>query len=135
MKIIIIDGQGGRIGKTIVEKLKQALPNQELLAIGTNAMATLAMIKAGADKGATGENPVIVNSRDADIILGPLGILSADSLLGEITETIALAIGKSKANKVLIPVKKCGITIVCTSNLSLGEHIDAAVSYVIRKIK
>ena len=91
-KITIIDGQGGRMGKTLIEQLKKEFPNQELLAIGTNSIATSAMIRAGADYGATGENPVIVASRDSDIIIGPIGIVIADSLFGEATSKMAEAV-------------------------------------------
>ena len=85
MKIVIIDGQGGRMGKAVIEQLKSSYPELELYAIGTNSIATSAMLKAGASYGATGENPVIVNARNADLIIGPIGIVMADSLMGEIT--------------------------------------------------
>ena len=107
MMIMVIDGQGGKMGKNIVEQLKKRFPEDELLAIGTNSIATAAMLKAGADAGATGENPAIVGSRRADIIIGPMGIVIADSLLGEITPKMAVAIGQSSAKKVLIPVNRC----------------------------
>ena len=83
MKIVIIDGQGGRMGKAVIEQLKSSYPELELYAIGTNSIATSAMLKAGASYGATGENPVIVNARNADLIIGPIGIVMADSLMGE----------------------------------------------------
>ena len=91
-KITIIDGQGGRMGKALIEHLKREFPEQELLAIGTNSIATASMLKAGADYGATGENPVLVAARDSDIIIGPIGIVIADSLFGEVTP--AMAIGR-----------------------------------------
>lgn len=97
MKITIIDGQGGKMGKAVIEQLKKAHPDIKLYAIGTNTIATSAMLKAGADYGATGENPCIVHARDSDIIIGPIGIVLADALLGEITPAIATAIGASKA--------------------------------------
>ena len=93
-KITIIDGQGGKIGKSIVEHLKKTHPEQELYAIGTNALATSAMLKAGADYGATGENPCIVNAADSDIIIGPIGIVMANALLGEITPAIVKPLSK-----------------------------------------
>ena len=96
MKIVVIDGQGGSLGKAITEKIKSRY-NCEIYAIGTNSIATSAMLKAGADCGATGENPVIVNSRDADVIIGPIGIIAANSLLGEITPKMAAAIAFSEA--------------------------------------
>ncbi len=123
MKITIIDGQGGKIGRTIVEQLKKAHPKQELYAIGTNSIATSAMIKAGADFGATGENPCIVNAQDSDIIIGPVGIVFANALLGEITPAIATAIGASKAYKILIPMNRCNHYIVGCEEAGLSEYI------------
>lgn len=123
MKITIIDGQGGKIGKTIVEQLKKAHPEQELYAIGTNSLATSAMLKAGADYGATGENPCIVNAVDSDIIIGPVGIVIANALLGEITPAIATAVGASRAYKILIPMNRCNHHIVGCMDAGLGENI------------
>ena len=123
MKITIIDGQGGKIGKTIVEQLKKAHPEQELYAIGTNSLATSAMLKAGADYGATGENPCVVNAADSDIIIGPVGIVIANALLGEITPVIATAVGASKAYKILIPMNKCNHHIVGCTDAGLSENI------------
>lgn len=130
MKIIIIDGQGGKMGKMIVEQLKRCYPTIELTAIGTNSIATAVMMKAGADFGATGENPVVVVSYDADIIIGPIGIVIADSMLGEVTPAMAKAIGQSKAEKILIPVNKCNNHVVGTRDLSLSEYIKLAVELV-----
>ncbi len=127
MKIVIIDGQGGRLGQLLVTTLKERFPNQELIAVGTNSIATSAMLKSGADAGATGENPVIVNARDADIIVGPIGILAADSLLGEITPRMAVAVGKSAAQKILIPVSRCNNTVVGAEALSLSEMVGRAI--------
>ncbi|HCS75434.1 MAG TPA: hypothetical protein DIW17_16365, partial [Clostridiales bacterium] len=112
MKILVIDGQGGKVGKSIVEQLKAALPNQKITAIGTNSIATSTMLKAGADMGATGENPVIYNCKDADIIVGPIGIILANSLLGEVTPQMAAAVSGSKAQKFLIPSNKCNSHVV-----------------------
>lgn len=123
MKITIIDGQGGKIGKTIVEQLKKSHPEQELYAIGTNSLATAAMLKAGADYGATGENPCIVNAQDSDIIIGPVGIVIANALLGEITPAIATAVGASKAYKILIPMNRCNHYVVGCSEAGLSENI------------
>lgn len=123
MKITIIDGQGGKMGKTVIEQLKKSHPTLELYAIGTNSIATSAMMKAGATYGATGENPAIVNSKDSDIIIGPIGIVFADSLLGEITPAIATAIGASRAYKILIPVNRCNHFIVGCEDTTLGEYI------------
>jgi len=129
-KITIIDGQGGRMGKTIIEQLKKQFPAQELLAIGTNSIATAAMLKAGADHGATGENPVIVAARDSDIIIGPIGIVIADSLYGEVTPAMAAAIGSSKAQQILMPVNRCNHHVVGCENLTLGAIIPLVVKQV-----
>lgn len=130
MKIIIIDGQGGRMGKAVIEQCKLSYPDLELTAIGTNSIATSAMLKAGADFGATGENPVIVNSRDADIIIGPIGIIAADSLLGEITPAMAGAVAKSHAHKILIPVNKCQFHVIGCRQLPLGDYLKETVEYL-----
>lgn len=123
MKITIIDGQGGKIGKTIVEQLKKVHPEQEIYAIGTNSLATAAMLKAGADYGATGENPCIVNAQDSDIIIGPVGIVIANALLGEITPAIATAIGASQAYKILIPMNRCNHYVVGCDENGLSDNI------------
>ena len=106
MKLVVIDGQSGRTGALLVERVRAAELPLELLAVGTNAIATAAMMKAGAQRGATGENPVLVACRDADIIAGPIGILMADALMGEITSAMAVAVGQSRAQKVLL--RRCG---------------------------
>ena len=128
--IVVIDGQGGKIGRMLVEQLKARLPQVPLIAIGTNSIATSTMLKAGADAGATGENPVIVNAKQADIIIGPLGIIIAYALLGEITPAMAQAVCQSKAQKVLLPVNKCHTTIVGLQDISLSEAVALAVAQV-----
>lgn len=131
MKILIIDGQGGKMGKAVVAQLKTACPYLILTAIGTNSIATSAMLKAGADFGATGENPVIVACRDADIVIGPLGIVIADSLLGEITPAMACAVGSSPALKILIPVNRhCRHIIVGCQELPLTSYINLVCEQV-----
>ena len=120
MKLVVIDGQSGRMGQLFIERVRAAGLPCEITAIGTNAIATAAMLKAGANQGATGENPVLVACRTADIIAGPIGILSADSLLGEITPAMAVAIGQSGAKKLLLPVNQCSNIVVGTQNLSLS---------------
>lgn len=111
------------MGKSVIEQLKRSHPELKLYAIGTNSIATAAMLKAGADYGATGENPCIVNAQDSDIIIGPIGIVFANALLGEITPAIATAVGASKAFKILIPVNRCNHHIVGCTEASLGESI------------
>lgn len=130
MKILIIDGQGGKMGKMLVENIKLFSQGHELLAIGTNSIATAAMLKAGADYGATGENPIIYNCRDADIIIGPIGIIIANSLHGEISPAMAIAVGESKAHKVLIPVNRCNHFVVGAQDLSLTDYIQLACEHV-----
>lgn len=137
MKLVVIDGQGGRMGKSIIEQLKKNCPEPrsfEIYAIGTNSTATQAMMKAGADYGATGENPVIVNSRNADIIVGPIGIVIADSLLGEITPAIAAAIGSSPAYKILIPINRCNHMIVGCQDAPLSEYLQQVCREVLKRI-
>lgn len=126
MKIVVIDGQGGSIGRAIVEKLTAKGLGDSLTCIGTNSTATANMLKGGARQGATGENPVKVACRDADYIVGPIGIVMADSMLGEITPEMANAVGASPAHKILIPVNKC-VTVAGVMDMSLNEYIDKAI--------
>ena len=123
MKIVVIDGQGGSIGKAIVEGLVSKGYAEDILCIGTNATATSNMLKGGAKQGASGENPVIVACRDASYIIGPIGIVMADAMFGEITPNMAIAIGASKAHKILIPVNKC-VTVSGVRDASLKEYIE-----------
>ncbi len=136
MNLLVIDGQGGGIGRQIVENIKEAYPSVEITAVGTNVLATQAMRKAGADQAATGENAVIVGCRNADVIIGPIGIVIADSLFGEITPQMAVAVAQSSAERILLPMNLCsnyivGITQVNTSKLiedcveRVGHLIDA----------
>ncbi len=129
-KITVIDGQGGKMGKSIIEQLKKQFPQQEILAIGTNNTATAAMLKAGADFGATGENPVIVAARDSDLIIGPIGIVIADSLYGEVTPAMAVAVGQSRARQLLMPVNRCNHQVVGCGNISLNEIISLVIEEV-----
>lgn len=130
MKIVVIDGQGGKMGQSVIAQLKKSFPQLPVIAIGTNSIATSAMLKAGADGGATGENPVLVAARDGDVIIGPIGIIIADSLLGEVTPAMAEAIGKSRAYKILIPVNKCNHYVVGCENLTLSESIALVIKQV-----
>ena len=128
MKILVIDGQGGRIGSLLIEKIKESKIPCNIIAVGTNVMATSAMLKAGADAGATGENPIVVNSRDADYIAGPVGSAMADSLLGEITPAMAAAVSGSNAFKLLIPMNRCNHYIAGIRQASLADLIQDAVN-------
>ena len=130
MHILVIDGQGGGIGKQLVEEIRKALPEAFITAAGTNSIATSAMIKAGADNGATGENAVIVGCRNADIIAGPMGIVIADSLLGEITPSMAAAVGQSPALRILLPVNRCKNLIIGIADMDIATMIKKAVEEI-----
>ncbi|MGN0170806.1 MAG: DUF3842 family protein [Lachnospiraceae bacterium] len=132
---MVIDGQGGRIGSMFVEKwLKSGQSEEDLVVIGTNSIATSSMIKSGARSAATGENPVVVNAGNADFIVGPIGILAADALLGEVTPAMARAVASSPAKKVLIPMNTCDYIVMGVGDQKLGELIDEAVSQIVKKM-
>ncbi|BDF35027.1 hypothetical protein CE91St62_30890 [Lachnospiraceae bacterium] len=131
MVIVVIDGQGGRMGSLFIERWKkQGKVQAEIVAVGTNSAATSAMLKAGADKAATGENPVVVNARKADYIVGPIGILAADALLGEVTAVMAESVARSDARKLLIPVNSCGFYVAGVGGYTLSELVDDAVDMI-----
>ena len=130
-KIIVIDGQGGNIGKQLVKRIREELPDAYIRAVGTNSTATGNMLKAGADEAATGENAVVVAAKQADIITGPIGIIVPDALLGEVTVTMAKAVSDSKSVKVLIPMNKCDIMIAGVQDKSINELIEAAVKQIV----
>lgn len=132
MKITVIDGQGGMLGSALVKEIVAQIPEATVTAIGTNSAATAAMLKAGATRAATGENPVVVACRDADFILGPIGIVIADSLLGEITPAMAAAVGASSAKRILIPMNKCDTVVAGVGTSSTAELISDAVSSIKR---
>ena len=129
MTILVIDGQGGKLGKSLVESIKKAFPQMELMAIGTNSAAAEAMRRAGADQTATGENPVLVACRRAQIIVGPIGIAIADALMGEISPAMANAVASSSAYRVLIPMNLCG-TYVAGVNQKSSAIIDDAMEHI-----
>lgn len=128
--ILVVDGQGGKIGKELCSRLIERFPQTEVWAIGTNSMATSTMLKAKPHQAATGENPVVVASRNADIICGPIGICIADSMLGEVSPTMALAIAQSRARKVLIPFNKCSAVIAGVKENSIAELVEDALRIV-----
>lgn len=130
MKILIIDAQGGGLGKQVVTAVKQSFPEAEVTAVGTNSAATSAMLKAGADHAATGENAVIVGCRRADVIVGPIGIVIADSMWGEITPAMAAAVGQSRARRILIPINHCDNIIVGVPDLSVGRLVAGVVEEI-----
>ena len=135
MKIVIIDAQGGGVGKQLVAAVRKELPLAEITAVGTNGAATAAMLGAGASRGATGENAVIVACRTADVIMGPVGIVIADSLTGEISPAMAKAVGQSPAKRILIPFDHCNNIIAGTTELPLGKRIRAAVEALLELAK
>lgn len=126
-KILVVDGQGGKLGKQIVESIKARLPECGVLAVGTNAIATLAMQKGGADEIATGENAVICCAKKVRVIIGPIGIAVADSLMGEITPAMACAVGSSAAVKILIPINKCSNLIAGVKGIPVSRMIEDAI--------
>ena len=128
MNVLIIDGQGGQLGSQIIKAVISRYPDIDLTAVGTNAAATTSMVKAGAKKAATGENPIIVACRKADVIIGPIGIVIADALLGEITPDAAKAVGQSDAVRILIPINKCENLVAGVTNLTLTSLIEDALS-------
>ena len=127
MKLLVIDGQGGGVGRSIVAALKAQMPTQPVMALGTNVQATAAMLKAGADQGATGDNAICVTVRDADLILGPMGLVLADAMLGEISPRIALAIGRSPAKKILIPISRCQVQVAGYGDQPMSQLIQDAI--------
>ena len=128
MNLLIIDAQGGGIGKQLVASIRKSLPDLDITAVGTNTTATSAMLKAGADRAATGENAVVVNCRHADVIIGPIGIVIADALLGEITPLMAKAVAQSPAKRLLIPVNHCDNIVVGVNDLNLGRLVQDVIT-------
>ena len=135
INVAVVDGQGGGIGRAIVEKVKKAFPELNVIALGTNAVATGQMLKAGADEGATGENAIIHNMQHVDIVLGVIGILTENSMMGELSPAMASAIGGSHTYKILIPINRCHIHVVSVGDVSLGEHIDNAIDALSEYLK
>lgn len=131
MNILVIDGQGGNIGRQLVKMISEQIPDAQLRAVGTNSIATANMIKGGTSNAATGENSVVVCSRWADVIVGPIGIVIADAMMGEVTETMAAAVGRSNAVKVLIPMNRCNTVIAGVDACSTNALLDDAL----RRIK
>ena len=130
MKILIIDAQGGGMGKQLVTDVKREIPDAYVMAVGTNSTASTAMRKAGADETATGENPVIVACRTADVIVGPIGIVIADSMLGEVTPDMARAVAQSRAKRILIPFNQCSNAIVGIADVGVGAMVGLAVQEI-----
>ena len=129
-KVLVIDGQGGGLGRQLVSALAAACPEAELTAVGTNSLAANAMLKAGASRAATGENAVVVNCRRADVIVGPIGIVIADALLGEITPAMAAAVCQSGAKRVLVPINHCENYVVGVPDQPVSQLVAAAAQKV-----
>ena len=127
MKIVVVDGQGGRLGKLLVEEVKRRLPQAQVCALGTNSIATATMLKGGADFGATGENPVVRGVMGADAVLGPVGIVVAHAILGEVTPAMAEAVGGCRGRKFLIPMNSCGVVIAGVKEQSLSAYAAQAI--------
>ena len=130
MNILVIDGQGGKLGGQLIKSLKLNFKEINISAVGTNATATATMLKAGANQASTGENPVIVACRKADVIIGPIGIVIADALFGEITPKMAVAVGQSDAVRILLPINKCDNLVAGVSDLNMTTIIDDVISKV-----
>ncbi|MDD2533526.1 MAG: DUF3842 family protein [Eubacteriales bacterium] len=131
MYIAVVDGQGGGMGKSIVEKLRQVYgADIHILALGTNSLATAAMIKAGANQGATGESAIVHNAYQVDVIMGPIGIVCAYAFLGELSPAMAKAIAESKARKILIPLDRCNVQVAGIKSKPLPQLIDDAVAMI-----
>ena len=128
--VAVVDGQGGGMGRGLVEAVKKKWPSLHVRALGTNSLATAAMLRAGADDGATGENAVVVGCRRADVILGPIGIVMADALLGEITPAMAQAVAQSDARRILIPSNRCD-TLVVGVSAPIGTLVEQAAAAVL----
>ncbi|MGN1451701.1 MAG: DUF3842 family protein [Eubacteriales bacterium] len=134
MKITVIDGQGGKLGALLTAAIKNEFPSAFVAAVGTNAIATSAMLKSGADSAATGDNPAVVACRDSDAVVGPVGISIADSLHGEVTPKMALAVARCPGIRVLLPINRCSTFIVC-SDASPSEQIRTALDILRRELK
>lgn len=135
MNILVMDAQGGGIGKQVVTAVRKRFPDVTITAVGTNAAATTAMLRAGADEGATGENAAVVCCRRADVIIGPVGIVIADAMLGEVTPRMAVAVGQSAAKRILIPVNHCANFIAGVADLSVGRLVDSVVAELEKTIR
>lgn len=132
--VLVIDAQGGGLGKQLISAIKKDLPNVHVLAVGTNTAATAAMLKAGADAAATGENAVLVACRKADFIIGPVGMVIADAMLGEITPVMAKAVAQANAVRIMIPFSNCDNYIAGVSDFSTGRLVSDALNELKKQV-
>jgi len=130
MKIVVVDGQGGRLGRILLDKLIAAGLGESVVCVGCNALATMAMLKSGVKRAATGENAVITQVRDADVVAGPVGITVADALMGEITPQMAAAVAQSRAVLMLVPTNRCRITVVGVKEMTMEQMAEEAVERI-----
>lgn len=136
MIICVIDGQGGKIGSVIIERLKERLKeNVEIIALGTNSIATQTMMKARANKGASGENAIVHTVKKADVIIGTLGILMVNSMLGEFTSRMAASVAESEAMKFILPVTQDQVAIVGLRGLSIPQMIGELIEAVAKEVR
>lgn len=133
--IVVIDGKGGGVGSALIGRLKAEGPKARLLALGTNSLATSAMLRAGADDGATGENAIVQCCRDAAVITGPIGIVLAGAMLGEVTPAMAAAVSQSGAFRVLIPNAKSGTYVCGVQELTMSQYIESAARRVLQQLQ
>ena len=135
MKIVVLDGQGGGIGRALVSAIAQKLPEgAELLCVGTNAMATAAMLKAGAQRGATGENSVRWAAEHADVLVAPIALVLKDSMMGEVTGDMAACVGESRAKKILVPTQRCNAYVAGVSDMTMQQLVEDAAQQAVKAI-
>ena len=135
MTILVIDGRGGNVGRQLVKMISERFPEEELIAIGTNAMATENMLRGGAKNAATGENAVIVACRRADVIVGSIGIAIADALMGEVTPAMAEAVGGCRAKKYLVPMNSCGVVVAGVKEQSLQSYVAQSIELMAQDLE
>lgn len=135
MNILIMDGQGGQLGAQLVKEITARFPEAQITAVGTNATATAAMLKAGAKQAATGENPVLVACRKADVIIGPIGIVIADSMYGEVTPQMAVAVGQADATRILIPMNRCENLIAGVQDVTMSAMLADVLAKLEKIVK
>lgn len=135
MNILVIDGQGGQVGAQLVKEITVRFPELQITAVGTNATATAAMLKAGAKQAATGENPVVVACRKADVVIGPIGIVIADSMYGEVTPQMAVAVGQADATRILIPMNRCENLIAGVQEVTVSAMLADVLAKLEKIVK